>query len=313
MIMGYSTWDAKNWKTYSTATARKTVDEIFTKKSIDMDLDPLDVAIRESRDSAANPNSTAIIVACDVTGSMGIIAEHLVRKGIGTFFEELLSRKPISDPHMMIMGIGDAKYDTSPLQVSQFEADLAIAKWLEKVYIEQGGGGNNVESYELPYWFAYNHTAIDCFEKRGEKGFLFTIGDEQCPDTLDPSEVKKFIGDTVTESMTVRDVISQAQRMYHCFHIMIAQGDYARRYPDKVKKSWRNVLGQNAIWLEDYTKLSETLVSLIQVTKGADAATVTKSWNGDTALAVARAISEVTSMNLVDLTPGKTARKVARF
>lgn len=289
--MGYSTWDVKEWSSYATTTSTRSTEEIFSKKSIDTDLNPYKVLVRESRDSDFNPNSTPIIVACDVTGSMGIIADHLVRKGIGTFFEELLNRKPVSDPHMMIMGIGDAAYDSAPLQVSQFEADLTIAKWLEKLYIEHGGGGNRFESYDLPYYFAANHTSIDSWEKRLKKGYIFTIGDEQAPPKTFANQVERFIGDEMSQDMTFADTLTQAQKMYHCYHIMIAEGNHASRYPDEVKTSWREVMGQNAIWLEDYKNLSELIVSTIQINEGADKTDVLKSWSGKTGMIVGQALN----------------------
>ena len=293
--MGYSTWSTRDWTSYAATTATRSTEEIFSKSSIDTDLNPYKVLVRESRDSDFNPNSTPIIVACDVTGSMGVIADHLVRKGIGTFFEELLNRKPIPDPHMMIMGIGDAAYDSAPLQVSQFEADLTIAKWLEKLYIEHGGGGNQFESYDLPYYFAANHTSIDSWEKRFKKGYIFTIGDEQAPRKTLAAQVERFIGDEMSQDMPFSETLAQAQRMYHCYHIMVAQGDYARRHPESVKTTWREVMGQNAIWIEDYNKLSEVIVSTIQLNEGVDKADVLKSWDGTTSMVITRALDGIST------------------
>lgn len=312
--MGYSTWSTKEWSTYAATTSVKSTEEIFTSTKLDKDLNPFGVLVRESRDSAANPNSTAVIVGVDVTGSMGVIADYLVRTGIGVFFEELLNRKPVTDPHMMIMGIGDAKYDKAPLQVSQFEADLTIAKWLEKIFVEHGGGGNAIESYELPYYFAYNHTSIDCFEKRGKKGYIFTIGDEECPEKVYAAEVKKVMGDDMPQDMTFEDVLQKAQQMYNCYHIMIAQGNHARFRGDRVKAGWRNLFGQRAIWLEDYTKLSETMVSIIQMNEGERKEDVIKTWSGDTAMVVTRALANAENEMVVAPGYGKSAsRGVVRF
>lgn len=311
--MGYSTWSTRDWSTYSASTATKRTEEIFSKSSIDDELNPYKVLVRESRDSDFNPNSTPIIVACDVTGSMGIIADHLVRKGIGTFFEELLNRKPVSDPHMMIMGIGDAAYDEAPLQVSQFEADLTIAKWLEKLYVEHGGGGNQFESYDLPYYFAATHTSIDSWEKRLKKGYIFTIGDEQAPPKTIAKQVEKFIGDELSQDMPFADTLVMAQKMYHCYHIMIAQGSHASHNPDKVKTSWREVMGQNAIWLEDYNNLSEVIVSTIQLNEGADKAEVLKSWGGTTGLVVSKALGGIGTSEMSIHPSTITSRGVRRI
>jgi hypothetical protein len=157
--MGTARWDPTDWSAYAASTTGKTTDAVFASRAIDSDLNPFGVAVRESRDSDLNPESTAIIVGLDVTGSMGMIADALARKGLGTMVEEILARKPVSDPHILCMGIGDVLYDRAPLQVTQFEADIRIAKQLEKLWLEKGGGGNSCESYTLPWYFAALHTA----------------------------------------------------------------------------------------------------------------------------------------------------------
>lgn len=73
-----------------------------------------------------------------------------------------------------------------------FEADIRIARQLEKLWLEKGGGGNCCESYTLPWYFAALHTAIDWFEKRGQKGYLFTVGDE-LPTYLPGTAITRFL------------------------------------------------------------------------------------------------------------------------
>lgn len=289
--MGYVRWDESKWDDHVDSVKDKEPDEIFTSRSLDAALNPLGVKVRESRDSPLNPASTAMIVASDITGSMGRLANYMIRDGLGVLFNEVLTRKPISDPHLMVMGIGDATQgDTAPIQVSQFEADTKIAHWLERVFIEKGGGGNSFESYDLPYYFAAYHTSIDCFEKRGKRGYVFTLGDEEPPRVTSAAAVKKFIGDPLQKDIPFAQVLAAAGRMYHCFHIMIAEGSHAARYPDQVREKWTTLMGQRAIWLKDHTKISETIVSLIEVTEGRDKDAVIGSWSGDTSLVIRDAL-----------------------
>ena len=67
------------------------------------------------------------------------------------------------------------------------------------------------------------------------------------------------------------------------------QGSHYRSYPDQVRNSWQNILGQHVLMLSDYTKLSEVVVSAIQIVEGVHAADVAASWSGDTALVVQKA------------------------
>ena len=140
-------------------------------------MNPRGVTVRESRDSDTHPQSHAVVVLFDVTGSMKgvprVLQAHLPK------LMGLLIRKGYLDhPQILIGAIGDATCDAAPLQVGQFESGIEIEEDLGKLYLEGGGGGHITESYELAMYFMARHTAIDCFEKRGRRGYLFIVGDE---------------------------------------------------------------------------------------------------------------------------------------
>lgn len=289
--MGAARWDPSDWDAYASATAGKATHDVFASRGMHASLNPYGVKFRESRDSAINPQSTAIMVGLDVTGSMGMIADALAREGLGTMVEEVLRRKPVSDPHILCMGVGDAVYDRAPLQATQFEADILIAEQLKLIWLEKGGGGNQCESYNLPWYFAAMHTAIDCYEKRGKKGYLFTVGDEEPPAGLLARQIKDIFGDTLQDDLSSRDLLGMASRMYHVFHIVVEQGSHAQGHLPQVMDKWTDLLGQRVIRLSDYRHLAEVIVSTIEVNEGRDRHTVASSWPKATASVVRHAIT----------------------
>jgi hypothetical protein len=291
--MGTARWNPSDWSAYAASTSRKTTDAVFASRSLDKDLNPFEVVTRESHDSALNPESNAIIVGLDVTGSMGMIADALARKGLGVMVEEILARKPVSDPHILCMGIGDVLYDRAPLQVTQFEADIRIAEQLERLWLEKGGGGNACESYNLPWYFAAMHTSIDCFEKRGKKGYLFTVGDEEPPRDLSAKAIAHFIGDQAQRDFDSGELLTMVSRMYHVFHVIVEEGSHARHNPHGVRNAWTHLLGQRVIGLADHTKLAEVIVSAIEVNEGRDRDQVVESWSRKTAMVVQRAVGSL--------------------
>jgi hypothetical protein len=293
--MGTARWSPDDWADYARSTAGRSTAGIFTRKTLDPELDPKRCKVRESRDSAENPLSNAIIVGLDVTGSMGMIADALARRGLGVLVEQLLARKPVSDPHIMAMGIGDATCDCVPLQVTQFEADIRIARQLEQIYLEHGGGGNDFESYNLPWYFAATRTSIDCFEKRGKKGYLFTVGDELPPPVLLATHVQRLLGSGPQTDIATRDLLAMVERTYHVFHVVVEEGSYARRHLRDVMQKWTELLGQRVLRLTDHSKLAEVVVSAIQVNEGVDADAVAGSWSGETALVVKRAVRDLSA------------------
>ena len=173
--------------------------------------------MRESRDSGEHPASRPIIVGLDVTGSMGFLADKMAREGLGTLFQSILDRKPVTDPQVMFAAIGDVNVDRAPLQISQFESDNRIVEQLTQIYLEGGGGGNGSESYSLLWYFAANHTVHDAYEKRGQRGYLFTIGDDCPPPEIGSHSIKRFIGDSEPASFTSRELLEQASRFYDIY------------------------------------------------------------------------------------------------
>jgi hypothetical protein len=288
-MMGGVRWDEDDWKRASAATVGKRTEDIFTASGMHPALNPYGV-IRESRDSLVNPDSNAIIIGLDVTGSMGIIADAMAREGLGTLVEEILKRQPVSDPHILACGIGDAYCDDAPLQVTQFEADIRIADQMKMIWLEKGGGGNSHEGYHLPWYFAAQHTQIDCFEKRNRKGYLFTVGDEEPPEELLAAQVRALFGDALQRDLSCDELLTMVTRMYHVFHVVVEEGNYARSHLARVLKKWNRLLGQRVLRLKDYRRLAEVVVSAIEVNEGRDRDAVASSWSGATSVVVAHAL-----------------------
>lgn len=283
--------DPDDWDRYSTThITGKSTDHIYTSSRMPAELDPKGVT-RESCDSTDNPNSTAIIVALDVTGSMSNVLEAAA-KNLGVLVQEIYSRKPVTNPHLMFMGIGDAEVgDEYPLQVTQFEADIRIAEQLTKIYFERHGGGNGYESYILAWYFAALHTKIDCFEKRGKKGFLFTLGDEEVTPYIRAQDVERVLGERPQKDFTTKELLEMVSRQYEVFHLIIEEGSHCHSHKGEVIKQWTEVLGQHAIPVSDCTKIAEVIVSVLQRSAGEDTAKILASWDKSTALVVGKAIN----------------------
>ena len=279
-------WSDKDWKAYSSATITgKTTEKIYSAVSLNPKFDPKGI-IRESRDSENYPESTPIIIGLDVTGSMSHILNEVAQQ-LGDLVREILDRKPVSDPHIMFNAIGDSVYDDAPFQATQFEGDIRIAEQLTQLYFERGGGPNKFESYPLAWYFAANHTSTDNYEKRGKKGFLFTMGDDSYPEHLCTSELKQIFDDTVQGDIPVEEVLTQVNRKYEVFHLLLKQGN---SYSKEIEDEWIKLLGQNAIVVSDYTKIPQIIVSILETMAGKSVDEVADSWDGSTAVVVRDAL-----------------------
>ncbi|WP_433138896.1 hypothetical protein ACQPZ8_37865 [Actinomadura nitritigenes] len=230
------------------------------------DLDPKGVALRESRDSDDHPESLAIGVLFDVTGSMGGVPRTLQTK-LPDLLGLLLRKGYVEHPHILFGAVGDATCDRAPLQIGQFEADNRMDDDLGKILLEGGGGGQMRESYELAMYFMARHTSIDCFEKRGKRGYLFMIGDELAYPKTKRREVAKVVGDDLERDLPIEDVLRELQRMYEVYFI-IPEGAY-HSGSRELKDFWQGLLGQHVLYLDDLDAVCETIALTVGLAEDA--------------------------------------------
>lgn len=239
----------------------KSAQEIFKQRMINNAMNPNGINVRESRDSNEHPNSLAIVLALDVTGSMGSIPHHLVKEGLPNVMDGII-KSGINDPQVLFLGIGDHECDSAPLQVGQFESsDELLDKWLTDIYLEGGGGGNSGESYLLAWYLAAYHTSIDCLGKRGEKGFLFTIGDEPTLKEISKNTLKHIMGDGQYDNLDINILLEKVREMYYTYHIHLRQGSNGRN--QRVMDGWKQLMGENLIILDDYKDIPQTIAEIV--------------------------------------------------
>lgn len=295
--MGGSTWSSDAYDYVEAPRAAMPVDDVkrtvFRSKHIDAALDPNGVKVRESRDSDNHPESNAIAVLFDVTGSMGQIPARFAQEKLGRLMKVLTSKGVIPHPQVLFGAIGDSYSDQAPLQIGQFESGLEMDDWLTKIWIEGNGGGQIKESYALAHYFAARHTSIDCFEKRGKKGYLFTLGDELVHPFIKRDEALKIFGDRLEADLTAQDLIAEAQRSYEVFHIVV--GGTSHGDEPQILNGWRDLLGERALYLKDPDAVCELIATTIALVEGhsLDATRSVLLKNGASASAVAAASTAI--------------------
>ena len=300
--MGRGSYTASDWsrlKNSRNITSDASASQIFQKHSVDERFDPRFVNVRESCDSEDSPEATPVIIGFDVTGSMGYLAEELAKNSLNATVTNLLEKQPVTNPHILCAAIGDSKSDMGPLQVTQFEADIRIAEQLLDLWLEGRDGGNGGESYHLLWYFAAQHTRTDCFEKRGKKGFLFTIGDEPCHMELTKDEIKRVFDDDVEQEVySSQDLFAMASEKYEVFHIFLD------RYPERSREvliNWDKIVGHRYVVLkpDDVEYIPQLITTIMQMVNGMDKNKALDQWDEAAKAVVSQAIAAI------DLKPGK--------
>lgn len=272
--MGCGSWDTESFVSYSTAKGFDTDSrgivkgdysnqEMFKARNLDSALDPKNV-IRECCDSEEHPNTLPVILALDVTGSMGKTAVEIAKK-LNEIMTKLYGQ--IKDVEFMIMGIGDLAYDNCPIQASQFESDIRIAEQLDKIYFEYGGGGNSYESYTAAWYFGVHHTKLDCW-KRNKKGVIITIGDERLNPHLPIKDnyyghgLSNVTGDLLQADVETKDLYPEAAEKFDIYHINV---NHRSGYDqDGIKKSFLKYLDdKHFCTINEIDDITDMIVKII--------------------------------------------------
>jgi|GEM_PF-1417155 len=243
--------------------AKKTTNSGFTARSMLDEFDPKRVNMRHSKRGPFNHfrDVLTILVGLDVTGSMGKIPKSLLTGDIGKLMKTLqgVFSRPNENLQLSFAGIGDAKTDTAPLQVTHFESDNRFAEHLPKIWLEGRGGGNGGESYNILWYYAANKTHLNYVEDTGQKGVLITVGDDNVHSKLTASQIKKHLDPKYSGGDVSNEVLLDAVReQYNVYHIIVTDGssyDYdvlkrKEKSADQIAaetKAWKDMLGPDNV------------------------------------------------------------------
>lgn len=280
--MGSGNWTTTSFVDYSRSTGKNVtstgsvtsnnLQDFYKQRTIHEDLVPYK-KIRECCDGEDHPATIPVILALDVTGSMGSACIRTAQK-LNEIMTSLYNEIP--DVEFMIMGIGDLAYDRCPIQASQFEADVRIAEAVDRVYMEHGGGGNSYESYTAAWYFGLHNTALDCW-KRGKKGIIITMGDEPLNPYLPGRELKKVLGCQSDQNVKTEDLYKEVLDKFEVYHLAIDDYDSSYKYFKKdIQASWGKLLGDHykAVTLNE---LPQAIVACITASKNSEIP-VDNSW-----------------------------------
>lgn len=271
--MGGGSWTTRSYNNYVTTTYAVTdatsftngnysAQEIYTQHRLADCLNPYKV-MRECCDSEEHPNTLPVILALDVTGSMGGAAVK-VRQKLNEIMTQLYDSDKVKDIEFCIMGIGDLWCDRAPIQMSQFESDIRIMEQSGEIYFEAGGGGNTYESYSAAWYMGLRHTKLDCW-KRGQKGIIITLGDE-CPNPeLDKDVLSRVTGDTLEINVNTKELYKLAKEKFNIFHIAVDDRETSWDYHKDMfnaQDKWKGLLGEN-FHVATLDNLAETIVKII--------------------------------------------------
>lgn len=263
--MGAGSYSIKKAAARSAGYSKMSRKEIFSLSGISSLMDPKNT-VRECCDSEEHPETIPIIIALDVTGSMGYVPEKFIKDEMTKMMSGLY-QAGLTDAQVLFLGIGDHECDRAPLQVGQFEADdQLLDKWLKEIYLEGGGGGNDGESYLLAWYYAARHTRLDCTD-RGQKGFLFTIGDEPNLETFPVESQKEIFGEHgVYEDVTSVSLLKEASEKYNVYHLHLTETHSGSR--EYVQNGWKQNFRKHLIILDSYSKVAQTIIDTVKASSG---------------------------------------------
>lgn len=262
--MGYGGYSFEAHKAITTARVAVPTQAVFAQRQCHPLMRPFGVKVRECRDSAAHPSTLPIVLALDVTGSMGEIPAQLAKEELPHLIKSLMDHG-VRDPQVLFLAVGDAFHDQAPLQVGQFEATAELMdQWLTWCWLEGQGGPHGHESYELAMYFVARHVETDALRLRSRRGYMFLTGDEKPYPTLSRTAVRSVLGDEIEDDVLLRDLVDDLRRSVEPFFLV---PDLERRRA--IEHTWRDVLGDRVIAMESPGDTSEVIAAVVGLSEGA--------------------------------------------
>ncbi len=153
-----------------------------------------------------------LVVVVDGTGSMGEFPNVMFEKlplldlGINDYLD---------DCEISFAMVGDAGSDKYPLQVQPFAKGKTLVDTLNKLKIEKGGGGNEIESYDLAGLYYARNVEMP----NATKPVLVWVCDEGIYDKVDTEWAKDHARSDLEKKIPTKELFEDLKRKYSVYCI----------------------------------------------------------------------------------------------
>lgn len=132
-------------------------------------------------------------------------------------------------------------------------------------------------------YFMAKYAKLDCLDKRGQKGFLFLIGDEFAT-TVKPNSgglvnpgsynwelsryhVESIIGEKIEANIPFEEVLEMLREKFEVCWIYPQQASYFSGYPE-IHKHWQEMFGEDYYELDNTDNFVELVIMIIAARLG---------------------------------------------
>ncbi len=232
------------WKGYDFKAARNAYDVHVGRSYSDAQSTGKKVSSVLEKEVSTNC-AAPLVIACDVTGSMGAWPATIFSKLplLELEGQEYLGK----DMEISFAAIGDAYSDKYPLQVRPFTKGTDLATRLKELVIEGNGGGQTNESYDLAaLYFARNASMPSAI-----KPIFVFIGDEGLYDFVDKEHAKTFCDQTLEKRLFTKDIMEELKSKFSVYLVRKKYGedttDTRDKTNSKIQSQWEEMLGDDHV------------------------------------------------------------------
>lgn len=216
----------------SSAGVSVAAEQLMSQKHVDPGVLPKNRRI-------ASKAKSPVVYIFDDTGSMGNLPKIIADK-MPMIAGQTVQNGYLTDVELSLAAVGDIQFDHAPVQIGDFTQMKLLDDWLKRLWIEHGGGSNDVESYEF---MAYFYARYCDFSNAVTPICLFTA-DEGISQILYKSDLERIFGGT-HETISTVDVFKELDRKFKgnvfLIHKYYGHGDA------KALSGWQQCLGDKRI------------------------------------------------------------------
>lgn len=208
-------------------------------------------------------SKSPLVVGFDDTGSMDVLPKIFYDKA-PMIAGQIVERGYLDNPMVSLAAIGDALCDEAPIQICDFSLIRNLDEWLQRIWLEAGGGGQAKESYELT---AYFYARMCDIPKAVTPIFIF-LGDEGFREKILASDLKRHLGGN-HENVDSRTIFNELKQKFMGNVFLIHRYYNQGGHDPEIVEQWQKALGEEkVIILGSDLAVADTMLGLLALVTG---------------------------------------------